>query len=1462
MALKNQPSPKPALSSKVLVYGVSSFIAISAIILGVMGIEGIEETEVSQSFSNVAISGSGNAGTDIAISTNSDGGFAWGDINNDGCLDLVVNTYTKSPGTRILISDCDATDPSFSDETTTICPGCESSSRADDVERSANLVDVNHDGEIDLIINGNALVEVYLNSGAPTYQFGTADFSITSITGGMNVEGLFVVDYDNDGWLDLILENHNYGIDIFENPGDGTVNFSYVDPTSIGLPTSATDGDYGSALDFDDDGDVDIVARKKNQSDFYINGGNGTFTTGVNIDDADNGNKGGVVLADFDNDGDYDLYWTDNGVNQIWRNDAGTLVATASTGDGEPWASAGITAPTSGIDGCAVGDVNNDGKVDLFLTNDTGAGYLFLNQTTNGGSLSFIQDNLSINVNRNGEGCSFGDYDNDGDLDLYVVTKSGGNQLWRNSLNDDNYLFVEPRIDLGGGISRAALGANVIIKDCEGNIISGIREVATGSGHGTDAPDRVHFGLPSGPDELYNVVVKFLTSDGERVEVEKQINPSLVTNRILYIYDTDDNAIGRCRDFDQDESFDRFDLDDDNDGIPDLHEIYRGDHDGDGTLDFEDADFCSSIFTAAGWNCANGLPDPSDDLDADGILNFADADFYGCGTLVNGVCSTYDQDGDGLPDHKDLDSDNDGIPDLVEVGGIDTEGNGVVDGFSGGELIDTDDDGWYDLYDSFGGAYSSGSSIPVRDTDRDGVPDLFDLDSDNDGIPDVIEAGATDADGDGRADNFADSDNDGLHDHYDSTDSDPESENDATFSSMANTPLVITASDGDSDGIVDFSEGYIGMDADGDERLNPYDLDSDNDGLPDLIESGGVDTDGDGVVDDATASGSLSTDTDNDGYTDGLDPDLNNDGDVSDIGDTGKPLVISSTDSNSDGLPESYPAFNNDENGATTPYSADADGDNILNAYDLDADNDGLPDLVESGGIDSDGNGKVDGLDSGGLFSGSNDSDGDGFFDSYDPDDNTTSSDENSSSNPLVKTLATGSGVVDGHPAVADFSGNSGLANGRNIDFDQDGMPNFLDLDSDQDGITDVVESFGTRADATQDGQADNASSSDSNRDGWHDSFLNTSPTTADGVSEYSENNLPDYVSGIGEMDADSDGLPNYLDIDADGDGIVDLIEAQLSSTDMDNKFDGLDVASATDSDYDGLADEVDPDHSGTYIVPVNTDGEDQVDYLDSDSDNDGFGDNAEGHDEDMDGMVDNVADGTDSDLDGLDNGYDTETSYYNSWASNQSLPDTDGDIEEGGDRDWRDLDSSSLPVEWSGFEGEWKGGMVSLNWRTAMESNSDFFSVERSQDGRVFEQIGSVDAIGNASTETNYDFLDRNPGKPIGNQLFYRLRQVDINGTFDYSSTVVMSIEDAASAYLKVYPNPIADMATFEFTWDEAVDGEIIIYTMAGQEVFRQNVAQGTKEAQLNLSFLNSGSYVAVIIAGKERVQQRIEKR
>jgi hypothetical protein len=269
-------------------------------------------------------------------------------------------------------------------------------------------------------------------------------------------------------------------------------------------------------------------------------------------------------------------------------------------------------------------------------------------------------------------------------------------------------------------------------------------------------------------------------------------------------------------DFDSDGVFDDIDVDDDNDGIPDRYEFATGKN--------------------GGFIPAN---DPGADDDLDDVPNYLDNDNTLCDGLVNGVCSNYDTDGDGLPNQFDLDSDNDGIPDVIEAGGHDSNGDGRLDCSTS---CDTDGDGLLTpvdisateaTYDDINiskesinpNIYVSGKKFfnGVLDTDGDTVPDFLDIDTDNDGIYDIIEAGGADADGNGRVDFtgiFAakDTDIDGLINLYDA---DTNNDGDVTDTGEGTSKALIISISAAADGIADsWSDGRT---------INPFTLDFDTD---------------------------------------------------------------------------------------------------------------------------------------------------------------------------------------------------------------------------------------------------------------------------------------------------------------------------------------------------------------------------------------------------------------------------------------------------------------------------------------------------------------------------------------------------------------------------------------------------------------------------------------------------------
>ena len=388
------------------------------------------------------------------------------------------------------------------------------------------------------------------------------------------------------------------------------------------------------------------------------------------------------------------------------------------------------------------------------------------------------------------------------------------------------------------------------------------------------------------------------------------------------------------------------------------------DTDGDGRADFRDRDSDN-----------DGIPDVTEaggnDPDGDGIPGSGPRAADDNGLVPGAGLRPADTDGDGLPDFRDLDSDGDGGRDIVEAGGVDADGDGRVDGFA-----DADRDGLDDatarrplpLPDS------DGDDVPDYrdndDNDSDGVLDASDLDDDNDGIPDSIE-GTADSDGDGVPDyHDLDSDNDGLLDLAESgiadpsrLDADSDGRIDSAFTVGTNGLADVVETGPDSGSVA-----YTVSNADGDALDDYRDRDSDGDGIPDTVEGGHDDPDGDGRVGSGdprvnvhgVAQASVrAPDSDGDGVPDYRDLDSDNDG----IGD-----VVEAGGRDGDGDGRLDGTRDGDGNGLDDGVQAaplpryDTDGDGTPDYLDLDSDNDGVSDLVESGAIDRDRDGRVDDL--------------------------------------------------------------------------------------------------------------------------------------------------------------------------------------------------------------------------------------------------------------------------------------------------------------------------------------------------------------------------------------------------------------------------------------------------------------------------------------------------------------------
>ncbi len=1246
-------------------------------------------------------------------------GQAWGDVDNDGDLDVIFHIGAGGSATngRLFINS-GAPNFTFADSTASLINGFN-----DNVNfgRQMLIVDFNNDGYNDILRGFGSFnpTEIYFNNGPPHYTFGDATQQPDLLIGApgdgqeFNTEGIAAVDWNQDGWLDIIVDNDGGGNDVYENDMMG--GFTYISPGTdvgqTGFPASHSgDGDYMTAADVDNDGYVDLYGRKTAVSNYwYFNSTTKQFETQANPNIVSSeSDKGGTMFCDFDNDGDLDLLWTSQGTNQIWRNDGANV-----------WTATGIPAAPiatqTNIDGCDCGDYDNDGDIDIILGASGGNSYL-LENTTTGGTLSFTTNNLATSANT--ESVTFTDFDNDGDMDLYFVVDGAANQLWENSTDDNNFLYVNAMYDNGNSSQRDAIGANIMLHTCEGDTLQ-IRQVNGGKGHGSQHQKKVHFGLA--PDNEYMIQVNYVYKNGSRSVVRKAVIPSQMPNQEFTVLDSDTDDTFACTDKDMDGVYDQNDLDDDNDGIPDVEE------DG-----------------GTGFN-------PHGDADGDGILNVYDSADATSGFPAftdsnnDGLNDAYDSDGDGIADFIDLDADNDGIPDIIEAGGIDTNGDGQVDYPTPNDptsMVDVDGDGLDDGLDdqdsgSGGSEVTNGTALANPDSDNDNLADALDLDADNDGIPDLVEIGGIDSNGDGLVDVSTDADNDGFADVYD-----PDDDGTPGVDSGEDTnPLVET----DGSGV--FLNGATGasLDTDGDGFTDHLDLDADNDGIPDIVEAGGSDPDNDGKVD----TGLAPWDSDEDGLAD-----------VYDENNSGTSLVKTTADTNSDGKINATETML-----AGGSNNINVDTDVAPNHLDPDSDNDGITDVVENASGDTD-------ADNGGS----------GDLD----------------------------GTVNNYTDVADSNGWNDSSNSTTTDTDGDGIPDYLDIDADNDGIVDYREGVcSTCPTFTIDPVANDT---DTDQDGVLDIYEDLTSANATGGTNKGTN--PNIDDNSGNSD------PDYLDTDTDNDGTFDWTEGY----DANNNGQAADDLILTAASYEMAT-------SNGFYTTADADSDGLPDWMDNQPSIAGFDENARPpfldplssfwHDEDGDGLVD-LLDTTEG-------------------GGNAPTPDHNG----GDDLDWRDNTiAAPLPVELVSFTAKMKKCDVLLEWVAASEENFDYYEIQRSSDGSNFSKLTTITGKGQNGGLIIYDLID----DQVTENNYYRLKMIDIDNTFEFSKVIHIKSDCIDENEMNVFPNPVGtkEGVLSIKVFSNIDEQQFIVVNMQGVIVKGLNLGmeQGWNHIRLDVSDLPVGTY------------------
>ncbi len=298
------------------------------------------------------------------------------------------------------------------------------------VRGSVSFCDFDGDGKDDLSFSSK--------DGYPLYIFKNSVTSFADVAASMNLseqfdtKNLLWCDYDNDGDMDLFtaVDGETTYSRLYRN--DGNNNFEDV-TIEAGLSTEPTSCNAACWGDFNNDGWIDLYVT--NYSEYspnylYKNNGDGTFTdVTIQAGVADSDDTPGffklpwaVVFFDYNNDDWQDIYIANDHYtgNTLFRNNGDGTFTNVNDESG-----AGVTGFMMGL---AVGDYNDDGFLDIYVSNDPMGNKLLKNNGD--GTFTDVADQLGLAVNKSCWGNNFFDFDNDGDLDLYVCVEAGSPNSW------------------------------------------------------------------------------------------------------------------------------------------------------------------------------------------------------------------------------------------------------------------------------------------------------------------------------------------------------------------------------------------------------------------------------------------------------------------------------------------------------------------------------------------------------------------------------------------------------------------------------------------------------------------------------------------------------------------------------------------------------------------------------------------------------------------------------------------------------------------------------------------------------------------------------------------------------------------------------------------------------------------------------------------------------------------------
>ena len=434
----------------------------------------------------------------------------WIDYNNDKYLDLVTNTSWPRSGSGGSPGSYHYVYQNNGDGTYTRIYQLDIVGNGGHGYGSS-CSDYDNDGDIDILMT-NFQVDtnyLYVNDGFGSFTIDSQS-GISAENAGSTSPSW--IDYDQNGLLDLFVCN---SVDDDMSVWNPCANYLYKDVggafSKINTGVIATDvkKTYGASwCDYDNDGDPDLFIANNGMdgNDLYRNDGDGSFTsmTGSMLS-LDSGYCQSNSWADYDNDGHMDLYV---GNINLWGNDSGVPFLYHNDGDGTFTKVLGhnLHLNDSPVKQGVWGDYDNDGDLDIFITPFNKGNPTFIEgnlfENIDGSTFTKITDGVIAGDTQVVSSAVWGDYDRDGDLDLYTCRYDptyknnpiySKNRLYRNNGNGNNWITIKP---VGTSSNRSAIGTRIRLKaNIGGSPVWQMRDIVSQTASRAQPPMEAHFGL-------------------------------------------------------------------------------------------------------------------------------------------------------------------------------------------------------------------------------------------------------------------------------------------------------------------------------------------------------------------------------------------------------------------------------------------------------------------------------------------------------------------------------------------------------------------------------------------------------------------------------------------------------------------------------------------------------------------------------------------------------------------------------------------------------------------------------------------------------------------------------------------------------------------------------------------------------------------------------------------------------